>query len=208
MKKLKYFVNVDPIDESGAVAWSSFIEADQVIEAYENGIFPWPDKEKSTYWFSPLQRGVLDFKDLKWTRKELKFFKTCEFDFKINYDFRRFIKTCAQVKAETEKGTWITKQLISAYLKLNQTGEAISFEVYDQNELVGGLYGVLSKTYFSAESMFYIKPNASKYALYKTVEFLSSKGLTWMDTQVVTEFTSRIGAKEISRKDFLKRIES
>jgi leucyl/phenylalanyl-tRNA---protein transferase len=206
MKKLNYFHSVEPVDSSGIVAWSPFIEAEQVIEAYEHGVFPWPEAYQSIYWFSPLKRGVLEFKDLKWTKKEIKFLNKCNFEFRINFDFEAMIKTCAEVKAEIEEGTWITEDLIEAYLELNKKNIAISFEVYELDELVGGMYGVFSEKYFSAESMFYKKSNASKYAIFKAVEFLKLKGLSWIDTQVVTDFTSRLGAKEISRKQFLLKI--
>lgn len=206
MKKLNYFKYIEPIDESGAVAWSPFIEPDQVIEAYNHGIFPWPDEEGSIYWFSPFERGVLDFDKVMWSKSDLKFFKNCKFEFKINFDFESMIRTCAAVKVHTETSTWITEDLIAAYLTLHEKKIAQSFEVYDQDQLVGGLYGVRSKTYFSAESMFYLKSNASKFALYKTIEYLKTQGLSWIDTQVVTDFTSRLGACEITRDQFLLRI--
>ncbi len=203
---MKYFKNYDPIDKSGAVAWSEFIEPDQVIEAYENGVFPWPDEEGSIYWFSPHKRGVLSFDDIHWSKSDLKFFQDCRYEFKINHNFKSTIETCAEVKNKIEEGTWITQDLIEAYIELNQRGVALSFEVYDENVLIGGMYGVSSKKYFSAESMFYLKPNASKYALFKSVEHFKSQGLSWIDTQVITDFTSRLGAKEIPRSLFLKQI--
>ncbi len=206
MKKNKYFKNFDPVDDSGVVAWSDFIEPEQVLEAYAGGMFPWPDQEKSIYWFSPWHRGVLDFTNVYWTKKELKFFKKCNYEFKVNCNFELTLKTCAEAKIKLTKGTWITPDLIAAYLLLHLKDKAWSFEVYEAEKLVGGVYGVISKTYFSAESMFYIKPNASKFALFKTVEYLKNFGLSWIDTQIVTDFTSRLGAREISRAEFLARI--
>lgn len=206
MKKLNYFQSIDPTDKSGAVAWSPFIDPEQVVEAYEHGIFPWPDEEESIYWFSPLQRGVLDFKNLKWSKRDLRFFRNCSLAFKINSDFERMIRTCAAVKVHTESSTWITEDLIATYISLHEQKIAMSFEVYEGRDLVGGLYGVMSEKYFSAESMFYLKPNASKFALFKTVEFLQGLGMSWIDTQVVTDFTSRLGALEIPRAEFLSRI--
>lgn len=203
-----YFESYEPVDESGAVAWSPFVDPEQVIEAYEHGVFPWPDREESIYWFSPFQRGILDFAEAKWSARDLRFFKKEPFVFRHNYDFEKTIRLCAQVKARQEGGTWITDDLIETYLILHTLGVSHSFEVYDKEseEMVGGVYGVQSKTYFSAESMFYLKPNASKYALFKGIEYLSQKGMSWIDTQVVTEFTSQIGAKEIPRDIFLQRI--
>lgn len=210
---MRFFKNYTPVDKSGAVAWSSTICADQVIEAYENAMFPWPDRKSSIYWFSPYKRGVLDFSSIHWSKTDLKFFSSCPYSFKHNFDFALTIKTCAEVKSSntmnpnSESGTWITEDLISVYVELHNKGLAHSFEVYEKDMLVGGLYGIWSKTYFSAESMFYKKTNASKFALFKAIEHFKELGLSWIDTQVVTEYTSRIGAKEISRSDFLKRIE-
>lgn len=206
MKKLKYFVSTDPVDKSGVVAWSPSLKPEQVIEAYDHGVFPWPDQQGSVYWFSPLMRGVLNFKDFNWTKTDLKFFRKTNFKFKINADFSLNIRTCAQAKINQGTETWITEDLINTYIDLHHRGLVVSFEVYDHNQLVGGVYGVLSKTYFSAESMFYVKPNASKFALFKASEYLSEKGLSWIDTQVITDFTSQLGAIEIPRLHFLKLI--
>ncbi len=225
---MKYFKSSEPVDPSGVVAWSPYIEPDQVIEAYENGIFPWPDQERSIYWFSPYQRGILEFQDLKWSKSDLSFFTKCNYEFKFNTNFELTIETCAEVKKnpvqklsielknnnandiqsknKIEAGTWITEDLIETYVELNKKGIAISYEVYDQDCLIGGMYGVKSKNYFSAESMFYKKPNASKFALFKAIEHLKQFKVSWIDTQVVTDFTSRLGAKEIPRIEFLKRI--
>ncbi len=206
MKKLKYFKNIDPVDDSGVVAWSPSLESDQIIEAYQNGIFPWPNAQGSVCWFSPLMRGILKFKDLKWSKKDLKFFKKTSFVFKINANFKLAIETCAKAKISQKTETWITSDVIEAYTDLHQQGAAISFETYEGEDLVGGIYGVLSKNYFSAESMFYLKSNASKFALFNAVEFLSGIGMAWIDTQVVTDFTSQLGAKVITRQEFLELI--
>lgn len=202
----KYFQSYEPIDKSGLVNWTPFIEKQQVIEAYSHGVFPWPEEEESIFWFSPLKRGILQFDNVKWSRSDYKFFKNCNYEFKYNFNFENVIRTCAKVKIELEKGTWITNDLIETYLELHKMGLAQSFEVYDEGHLVGAVYGVYIHNYFSAESMFYIKPNASKYALMSLIEYFKKQRLSWIDTQVVTAFTSGIGAKEISRNEFLNLI--
>jgi leucyl/phenylalanyl-tRNA---protein transferase len=208
---MKFFVNTEPVDESGVVAWSPFIEVDQVIEAYKNGIFPWPDEEGSVFWVSPLKRGCLFFEDIKWSKSDQKFFKNNNlkplYKVKKNFNFERCIRVCAQVKEDLETATWITDDLIEVYIELNKKNIAHSYEVYDLEEnLVGGLYGILMDNFFSAESMFYIRPNASKLALKSMIDDLINIGLSWIDTQVVTDFTFKIGAKEIDRNVFLKLI--
>lgn len=206
MKTPKYFNNIEPLDETGVVAWSDFITPEHVIEAFEFGLFPWPDEENSVYWSSPIKRGVIFFDNIKWSKSDLKFFKKSDFVFRINSDFETTIRTCAGVKEKSETGTWITGNLIETYIELNEMGFSKSFEVYEHEILVGGVYGFLSPNYFSAESMFYVKPNASKFALFKMIEYFKEIGLTWIDTQVTTEFTEKIGATEISREKFLNLI--
>lgn len=206
MKSHVFFPETEPLDSSGVVSWTPDIYPDQVVEAYEKGIFPWPEKEKSILWFSPLSRGILEFDNVKWSKSDLKFFKKTDLKFYVNRDFEACIKLCAKIKELQEQGTWITKDMIRVYTELNRRGKTKSFEVYSADRLVGGVYGVLTSHYFSAESMFYIEKNASKYALFKAIEHLKKLDLSWLDTQMLTDFTQKIGARMVSRKLFLQRI--
>lgn len=201
-----YFNSYDPIDESGIVTWTPYIMPDQVIEAYENGVFPWPESEESIFWFSPHRRGVLDFKNYNLNRSTQKAFRKSQFEFKVNHDFRAVIELCAEIKRQTETDTWITKDLIEAYIELHKAGWVHSFECHKNGRLVGAVYGFFCHNYFSAESMFYTVSNASKFAFDGMIKQLSLNGLSWIDTQMVTPFAQKLGAKYISRKDFLSRI--
>lgn len=203
----KYFPNIQPIDRSGLVAWTPFIEKDQVLEAYENGVFPWPESEESIFWLSPWKRGVLNFDSVYWTRKDIKFFTRHNYSVQFNTHFESLITKCARMKKKKDGQTWITNNMIQIYCELNELSKIHSVGIYNSyNECVGGLYGVLMPHYFSAESMFYIESNASKLALKAMIEDLKVQGLSWMDTQVVTPFTSRLGASLLKREDFIKRI--
>lgn len=202
----RYFEHYEPIDDSGIVTWTPYIYPEQVVEAYQNGVFPWPDTEQSIFWFSPLKRGVLEFSDFKLSRSTYKAFRKKNFELKINYDFPAFIRRCADVKKQTEKDTWITEDLMETYAQLQEQGWVYSFETHLDGELVGGVYGVKVNQYFSAESMFYTVSEASKFALLGMVQTLSQEGMSWIDTQMVTPFTKQLGAKYISRNQFLSRL--
>lgn len=201
-----YFENYDPIDSSGIVTWTPYIYPEQVIEAYQNGVFPWPESEQSIFWFSPLKRGVLQFSDFQLSRSTFRSFRKQNFEFRINDNFPAFIAKCAEVKKQTEEDTWITRDLMQTYIQLNEMGTVYSFETHLEGELVGGVYGVKMQNYFSAESMFYTVSDASKFALYEMIQWLQQQGLSWIDTQMVTPFTKKLGAQYISRNQFLSMI--
>ncbi len=192
----------------GLVAVGGPLTVALLKEAYTAGIFPWPQEGYPMLWFSPDPRGILDFKDLhlpqslkKWIRKEEP-----KLDFTINQAFEQVIQSCRDQNRPGQKGTWILPAIVTAYQKLFAAGQIISGECWSEGKLVGGIYGVLSERYFSAESMFFLKPNASKYCFVKLVEHLQLQGHQWMDLQMVTEVSSRLGGKLIPREDFLQRI--
>lgn len=131
------------------------------------------------------------------------------FRISVNQAFREVITSCAEVERKgpgNQGPSWITPEMIEAYAELSRQKHAVSIEVWDQSNLVGGIYGVRSEHYFSAESMFYKKPNASKVALFHLIDFLKSEKFTWVDIQVMTPHMKRYGAKNISQLAFLKRI--
>ncbi len=105
-----------------------------------------------------------------------------------------------------QEGTWITNQIIDTYIKLNKLGYAVSFETYSNDLLVGGMYGVSIGEYFAGESMFFKESNASKFALINACEYFKSKGLKWIDIQMITPLTESFGGKEISRNKFMDKL--
>ena len=131
-----------------------------------------------------------------------------EFSFTLDTDFSYVIHACAHAKRNEQDGTWITKDMIAAYCKLHDLGYAHSIEVWKNDKIVGGIYGVsLGKSFFG-ESMFHTESNASKFAFIKLVEILKSKQFHFLDAQVFTEHVATLGAKDIDRKDFINRLEN
>ncbi len=176
--------------------------------AYRRGIFPWHIDNLPLPWFCPEQRAVLEFAELHVPKSLKKEWRKTDFTFTIDKSFRQVIENCAKSKRNGEKGTWITRDFIESYCRFHASGDAHSVEVWDYfGELVGGLYGVDAGGVFCGESMFFKQSNASKFALLFLIEHLQSRGAAWLDTQVMTPHFEVFGAKEITRDDFLEKLE-
>lgn len=205
------FPPVDSADESGLVAVGGDMETSSLILAYRRGIFPWPiSRDYPLAWFSPDPRGVLDYKDLKISASLKKAMNKNLFEIKFNTRFIEVIEACSSLEnRKDENDTWITPEIINAYINFHNAGQAYSVEAFNREsgELVGGIYGVLVGGYASGESMFYRESNASKTALVMLMQKLNDAGVEWLDTQMVTPVVAQLGGKEISREEFLKRIE-
>lgn len=199
------FPDVSYADKDGFIGISEDFTAEDLLEAYQRGIFPWPWTSQYVGWFAPPLRSILEFAAYRPSSSFEKFIRRTEFTIKHDHNFEEVIVECARSKnRKKQSGTWITDHIIGGYTKLNRLGFAHSFEVYDCDELVGGVYGVSLGGYFSAESMFYKRPNASKLALHALISFLKPQGLTWIDCQVASPFTTSLGAQEISREKFME----
>jgi leucyl/phenylalanyl-tRNA--protein transferase len=192
----------------GIVALGGSLNAVNLMEAYRRGIFPWPMEGWPLTWFCPDERAILEFKDLHVPRRLERIRRNSSFRFTINQNFKAVITHCAKVRRTGEAGTWITPQMLRAYCELHRLGHAHSVEVWDEETLIGGLYGVDADGSFAGESMFHLRPNASKLALLHLVEHLRARGLDWMDIQVLTPHMTALGAREISRDDFLERLKA
>lgn len=191
----------------GVVDLSDDLRVERLLEAYSFGIFPWPHGDLPTLWYSPEERGVLDFCEFHVPRSVDKVARRNSFTFTFNRAFSEVIEGCAQVRRPDQAGTWITDRILSAYRDFHSAGYAQSLEVWEGETLVGGLYGVYVAGVFCGESMFFRVPNASKLALIRLVNFLRERGLTWMDIQMVTPVLQNFGGKYISRDRYLKRLE-
>jgi leucyl/phenylalanyl-tRNA--protein transferase len=191
----------------GIVDLSDDLRVERLLEAYSFGIFPWPHEDLPTLWYSPAERGVLDFTDLHLPASLRKMVAKDKYTYTFDKVFDEVINNCAFSPRPHQHGTWITEKLLSAYRDFHRAGYAHSLEVWDGGDLAGGLYGVYVAGVFCGESMFYRKPNASKLALVKLIEFLSKQGLMWIDIQMVTPLLEQFGGKYIPREDFLRRIE-
>jgi leucyl/phenylalanyl-tRNA--protein transferase len=158
-------------------------------------------------WYCPDPRAILRFKDLHIPKSLEKEQKKARYTFTIDRDFAAVIEECSKAPRTGQKGTWITSEFVSAYCQLHETGIAHSVEVWNaENELVGGLYGVDAGGVFCGESMFHKAPNTSKLALLFLIDHLKSRGSTWLDAQVMTPHMRTLGAKEITRREFLRRL--
>lgn len=194
------------VDADDIVALGGDFRPETLLAAYERGIFPWPMEGLGAIpWFCPRRRAIVDFKDLHIPRSLARAQKKLPMTFTFDAAFERVITSCATVP-RPDGGTWITDEVISGYTKLHRRGHAHSVEAWEDGSIVGGVYGVEASGYFSAESMFHIRPYASKLALLALMEHLRARGQGWMDIQVLTPHMVGLGAKEISRKEFLRRI--
>ena len=203
------FPPVESASPEGLVAIGGDLTPETLLTAYHHGIFPWPISHKSPLtWFSPDPRGILDINDLHISRSFKRFLNNHPYEVKFNTHFEDVIKKCALTPRKHESDTWITKEIINGYIELFRCGYAYCVEVYDQKELIGGLYGVIIGKYISGESMFHSKPNASKLALYSIIQKIIKNNGSWLDTQMVTPIIQNFGGKEMSRDKFLEKLKT
>ena len=198
---------IDPAKAiDGIVALGGPLTTTNLLRAYCSGIFPWPIRADIVPWCCPEERGILDFNELHIPRGLARTRRQSTFHFTIDRSFQEVITHCAIVRRKYESGTWITRQMIRAYCELHRQNHAHSVEVWEGTELVGGLYGVAACGTFSGESMFSLRSNASKLALLFLIEHLKERGLDWIDIQMVTPHLEVLGAKAVSRADFLEKL--
>lgn len=195
------FPDVSLASPDGLLAIGGDLSIKRLILAYKNGIFPWFDNEESILWWSPDPRFVLFPKHLKVSKSMKQVLRNSDFEVTINKDFLSVIRSCSKINRDGQSGTWITDNMIEAYLKLHKLGYAKSVEVWKDDELVGGLYGIdLGNNVFCGESMFAKESNASKVGF---ITFIQNSNYKLIDCQVYTNHLENLGAVEISRKDFL-----
>lgn len=185
------------------IAVGDDLSVETLRDAYRHGIFPWPHEGLPLPWFSPRRRTVIFFPELHVGRSLRKAARRAEFTFTIDQDFPAVIRACSNTPRGEDDGTWIGPDIIDGYTRLHQAGDAHSVEVWDGDELAGGLYGVDSGGVFTGESMFHRRTDASKLALLHLIDHLSARGATWLDCQVTTPHMRALGARDIPRAQFL-----
>jgi leucyl/phenylalanyl-tRNA--protein transferase len=196
------FPDVNEASEDGLLAVGGDLSPQRLLYAYQNGIFPWFDSAEPILWWSPDPRFVLFPKDLKVSKSMLKVLKNKQFKITENQAFNDVINQCAKIKRNNQQGTWITKEMINAYIKLHELGYAKSVEVWKNDKLVGGLYGInLKNKVFCGESMFSHVSNASKLAF---ITFVQNSSFKLIDCQLHTNHLESLGAKHITRAEFLQ----
>ena len=212
---ISVFPSVELADENGLLVVSEEIDERLLIDAYSNGIFPWPfsEQEKLIPWFAPPERALLFVSEFHIPKSLEKTLKKNIFEIRFSSDFDSVITNCRTIKRKdkygaSETGTWISEELIEAYKKLNKLGHCYSVESYREGQLVGGLYGVSIGKIFSGESMFHKEKDASKVCLVYLINHLKSKGIDWLDCQQLTALLESFGAREIPRKEFTQLLES
>lgn len=198
------FPDPSQADEDGLLAYGGNLEAETLLAAYSKGIFPWFSEENPILWWSPDPRMVLFPGDFHCSRRLGRRLRQPQYRFSWDEVFDEVIRTCAEIPRQGETGTWILPEMLEAYSRLHQLGHAHSLEVWEENELIGGLYGVLHKDVFFAESMFSRRRDGSKMALAKLVERAVNEGWKLIDCQFHTGHLESLGAREISRDEFLK----
>ncbi|MDQ7916219.1 leucyl/phenylalanyl-tRNA--protein transferase [Mesonia sp. MT50] len=204
------FPPIHKTDEGGLLAMGGSLTQQRLWEAYNSGIFPWYEEEGPVLWWSPDPRMVLFPQDLKVSKSMKQLFKKQAFKVTYNQNFEDVMRNCAQMYREGQDGTWITNEMVLAYIKLHQSGHAVSVEVWQENNLVGGLYGVYlkEKQVFCGESMFAKVSNASKYGFISLVRELAKEQVKLIDCQVYTAHLESLGAKEIDREVFLSYLKT
>lgn len=200
------FPHPEDTDINGLLCAGGDLSPNRLIDAYSQGIFPWPQEGMPLLWFCPVQRGVLDFENFKVPKSVKKLIDRQKFKITFNENFESVIEECARIPRDGETGTWILPEMQRAYIELHRRGIAQSVEAWVDDQLVGGLYGVYINGLFSGESMFYKESGASKVCLVYLVEKLKQQGDTWIDIQMVTPVLEQFGGKYINRKKFLKRL--
>ena len=190
-------------DAEGLVALGGDLSPARLLLAYRRGVFPLYGEYLPVMWWSPDTRAVFELDGLRLTRRLRRTLRSGRFAVTVNRDFAGVIRGCADRPGE---GTWITAEMIAAYERLHQLGHAHSIEAWHDGVLAGGLYGVALGGLFAGESMFYRRTDASKVALVYLVNRLRYSGSTLFDTQFLTDHTARLGAIEIPRKEYLRRL--
>ena len=201
------FPNPELALQDGLLAVGGDLSMERLLLAYNNGIFPWFDADSPILWWSPNPRMVLFPKKLKVSKSLQQVIRQKKFEIRVDENFAAVIKNCAAVPRTHESGTWITNEMMQAYINLHQNGFAHSFETYYENQLVGGLYGVSTGRVFFGESMFFMMSDASKVALFYLVEKAKSWNFLMIDAQQDTPHIRRMGGKPIPRKDFLELLD-
>ena len=188
-------------DEYGLVAIGGDLQPATLLRAYRSGVFPWYNEDEPILWWSPDPRAIFEIEHFSLSRRLARTIRSDKFRLTINQAFKEVMLGCAD-----RERTWITSDMLSAYVDMHRLGHAHSIEVWLDDQLAGGIYGVAIGGFFSGESMFHRARDASKVALAYLIEYLRVRGFVLMDSQVITEHTARMGAVEIPRVQYLERL--
>jgi leucyl/phenylalanyl-tRNA--protein transferase len=200
------FPDPELAEEDGLLGVGGDLSPERLLLAYGNGIFPWYSKGEPIMWWSPDPRCVLHPDKLKISTSLRQALKKANYEVRFDTCFDEVIGHCALTKRKGQRSTWITNEMVAAYIRLHKLGFAHSTEIFMDGELAGGLYGVSIGRTYSGESMFHLRPEASKIALYHLVERLKEWKFPLIDCQVTNQHLLSLGAEEMPRKAFLKQV--
>ncbi len=195
------FPDPSTADADGVVGFGADLHPDTLLDAYRQGIFPWPHPGMPLPWFSPDPRGLLPLDELRVSRSLRQRLRRCGWETTVDEAFAAVVAACAS--SRRVEGTWILPEMRAAYLRLHLLGHAHSLEVWQGDEMVGGLYGVRVGAVFTGESMFHRVSDASKVALVDLVARLAEAGGWLIDVQLATPHLASLGARSVPRRDFL-----
>jgi leucyl/phenylalanyl-tRNA---protein transferase len=202
-----YFPPHEAATEDGILALGGDLSVERLLFAYKNGVFPWFNEDEPIIWWSPPKRMVVDPKNYKIPKTVRNLINRNIFQVSYNQCFEKVIESCKTIYRKDQVGSWLTEDMKDAYMKLHQLGYAKSIEVWQNNELVGGLYGMDMGHFFVGESMFSSVSNASKFAFVWLVNHLKINNYLLLDCQVHNHYLEQLGAFEITRNSYLKIIQ-
>ena len=203
-----FFPPVDEASYEGVLAIGGDLTVERLLLAYCSGIFPWFNEDEPILWWSPPERMVVVPELYKVSKSIRNLLNQNKFQVTFNQNFKDVISNCREVDRKEQDGTWISDDIIESYTKLHEMGIAKSLEVWQNDELVGGLYGVDLGHIFCGESMFSKVPNASKIAFVSLIQYLKENNYKLLDCQVHNDHLESLGAFEVSRETFMRVLKS
>ena len=203
-----YFPPVDEASYEGVLAVGGDLSIERLLLAYRNGIFPWFNEDEPILWWAPPERMVVVPSIYKVSKSIRNLLNQNKFKVTFNQNFSDVIAGCQQIERPGQEGTWLSDDFKGSYTKLHEMGIAKSVEVWQNDELVGGLYGVDLGHIFCGESMFSKVPNASKIAFVTLIKYLNDNNYKLLDCQVHNDHLEKLGAIEISREVFMRVLKS
>lgn len=206
MNQWVQFPDPNLADDYGLVCQGGELSPIFLISAYRQGLFPWFNEGDPILWWSPNPRLILYPQKFKASKSLKQLMRNKPFEVRIDTCFEQVIRACSTVPRFEQDGTWLTENMIEAYVNLHNFGIVHSFEAFLNGELVGGLYGVSLGKAFFGESMFFHHSNASKIAFYHLVAFAQQNGFHFIDAQQSTSHLKSLGAEDISREEFLNQL--
>lgn len=193
-------------DPDGLAAIGGDLSIERLTHLYQHGFFPWYSESDPILWWHPSLRCQLNPNQFHCSKSLKKHIRKFSGQIRVNTEFETVIKHCAQLRQEQE-GTWISDEIISAFIELHNAGYAHSIEVWQDNRLIGGFYGVAMGRFFFGESMFSLEANTSKLALYGLCENAKALDIDYIDCQVESEHLMSLGANLVPRKRFLQQLQ-